>query len=134
VKSSTELDIVTAPKKKEFSTTSPARRLTNLWVPIQFLSPSQHRSSGESRTTIINRLGLTGPIYQHAIDTFSTYSQGPTHRSLIDTAGGRLSTYHSLTFPTNSLHFSTKPPARSQIIQNLPHIPRFKFKGHMAVT
>jgi hypothetical protein len=37
----TELDRVIAHEKKEFLTTSPARRLTDLWVPIQFLSPSQ---------------------------------------------------------------------------------------------
>jgi hypothetical protein len=35
------LDRVTAPEKKEFLTTSPTRRLIDLRVPIQFLSPSQ---------------------------------------------------------------------------------------------
>jgi hypothetical protein len=31
---------------------------------------------------------LTGLIYQHAIGTFNTCSQRPTHRSLTDTCGG----------------------------------------------
>jgi hypothetical protein len=39
--SSTMLGRVTTPDKKEFPTTSPAHRLIDLWVPIQFLSPSQ---------------------------------------------------------------------------------------------
>jgi hypothetical protein len=38
---STVLDIVTAPEKKGLPTTSPARRLIDLRVPTQFLSPSQ---------------------------------------------------------------------------------------------
>jgi hypothetical protein len=33
-------------------------------------------------------LGLPGPYLRHAISTFNTCSQGPTHRSLIDTGGG----------------------------------------------
>jgi hypothetical protein len=36
----TELDKVTDPEKKEFPTTSPARHLIDLRVPIQFLSHS----------------------------------------------------------------------------------------------
>jgi hypothetical protein len=31
---------------------------------------------------------LTGPIYQHVINTFNTCSWGPTHRYLTDTGGG----------------------------------------------
>jgi hypothetical protein len=41
MKSSTELGRVTASEKNEFLTTSLARRLADLRVPIQFLSPSQ---------------------------------------------------------------------------------------------
>jgi hypothetical protein len=33
-------------------------------------------------------LGLLDPYHQHAIGTFNTCSQGPTHRSLTDTGGG----------------------------------------------
>jgi hypothetical protein len=33
-------------------------------------------------------LGLLGPCHQHAIGTFNTCSQGPTHRSLTNTGGG----------------------------------------------
>jgi hypothetical protein len=40
----TELDRATTPKKKEFLTTSPARRLTDLRVPIQSLSHSQPKN------------------------------------------------------------------------------------------
>jgi hypothetical protein len=39
----------------------------------------------------------------------------------------QLSTYHSSTFLTSGLHFPLKGPARSQVIQNLLKIIRFKF-------
>jgi hypothetical protein len=41
---------------------------------------------------------------------------------------------YSSTFPIDGLLFSWKGPARSQVIQNLPKILRFKFKEPMAAT
>jgi hypothetical protein len=53
----------TALEKKEFPTTSLARRLTNVWAPIQFLSPSQLENLvGLSQDSVDDKLlGLLGP-------------------------------------------------------------------------
>jgi hypothetical protein len=75
--------------EKGLPTQSTARRLTDLRVHTQFLSRANQWSSGESQTSINNRLlGLSDPYHRHAIDTFNTYSRGSTHRSLTDIGGG----------------------------------------------
>jgi hypothetical protein len=66
---------------------------------------------------------LTGPIYQHAIDTFNACMWGPTHWSLTDTDGGY--NLGDAGFPPHTaqpshptvLHFPPKGPTRSQVNQ-----------------
>jgi hypothetical protein len=44
---------------------------------------------GKSQASVdIRLLDLLDPYHRHAIGTFNTYSRGPTHRSLTETAGG----------------------------------------------
>jgi hypothetical protein len=66
--------------------------------------------------------GLPGSYLRHAIDTFNTCSQSPTHQSLIDTGGGynlegvgfpHHTTWHS---QLTVLRFSPKCSIRSQVI------------------
>jgi hypothetical protein len=78
---------------------------------------------------------LTGPITS-SCDRYVQYllAGGATHRFLTNT--GRdysleragFFTHHSPTFPTDDPPFPPKGPVRSQVIQNLTHVPRFKFK------
>jgi hypothetical protein len=105
-----DLGRVTTPEKKEFPTTSPARQLTDLRVPI---------------TSVNTRLlGLSGPYLRHAIGTFNTCLRGIIHRSLTDTGGGYnlRGTDFSHHTPRPSqltvLHFPPKGSARSQVIQS----------------
>jgi hypothetical protein len=58
------------------------------WVDSFFLH-CDSLGVGERRfSQVVTQLHrLTGPIYQHAIGTFNTYSWGPTHRSLTDIGG-----------------------------------------------
>jgi hypothetical protein len=104
-------------REKGLPTQSPARWLTDPRVRIQFLSRANQWNSGESQTSINNRLlGLPGSYHQHAIGTFNTCSWGPTERSLIDTGGGYnlggagLPHTHSSTFPTSCLPFPLVAP------------------------
>jgi hypothetical protein len=75
-------------------------------------------------------LGLPGSYHRHAIGTFNTCSRGLIHRSLTDTDGGYnlvgvgLPQTHSLTFPTNCLHFPLMAPPGLQF----NHIPSIKPK------
>jgi hypothetical protein len=76
------------PWEKGLPSQSIARRLIDPWVCTQFLSHNSHWSSGEKPSfcwQLATR--FTGPIYQHAIDTFNTCSRGLTNRSLTDTGG-----------------------------------------------
>jgi hypothetical protein len=76
-------------REKGLPTQSTTRRLTDPRVRTQFVSRANQWSSGESHTSINNRLlGLPGPYHWHVIGTFNTCSWGPTERSLIDTGGG----------------------------------------------
>jgi hypothetical protein len=110
------------PQEEGLLTQSTTRWLTNPWVRTQLLSHNRKWSSRE-KSNFCWQLAtrLTGPIYQHVICTFNTCLRVPTHRSLTDTDGGlqpwrcRLSTYHSLTFPIDGLHFPPKGPARSPV-------------------
>jgi hypothetical protein len=76
-------------REEGLPTQSTARRLTDLWVRIQLLSHNSQWSSGK-KSSFCWQLAtrLTGPIYQHTINTFNTCSREPTHRSLTDTGGG----------------------------------------------
>jgi hypothetical protein len=57
--------------------------------PSSFSPPhSQWSSRLKLRFCRSQATRLTGPIYQHAIGTFNTFSRGLTHRSLTDTGGG----------------------------------------------
>jgi hypothetical protein len=107
----------------------------------QFLSQDNHWSSNESQTSVDNKLHrFTGPITL-ACDQNVQYllvGANPSvlnrHRWGLQPWRCRLSTYHSLTFPTDGLHFPPKGPVWSQAIQNIPKIQRFEYKEHMAAT
>jgi hypothetical protein len=103
--------------EKGLLTQSIARRLTDPWVRIQFLSWANQWSSGENQTSINSRLlGLPDPYHRHAISTYNTCSRGPTHRSLTDMGGGYnlggayLPHIHSPTFSTSCLPFPLVAP------------------------
>jgi hypothetical protein len=100
--STTELNRVIVPEKRT-SDYIPARRLTDLWVPTQFLSPSQPqwKKSHNYRwhATRVNRL-----IYQYTIDTFNTYLNVPTPRSLTDI--GRCYNLGGVAFPHHTTRYS----------------------------
>jgi hypothetical protein len=124
--SSTVLDRVTAPEKKELPTTSLAHRLTDLWVPIQFLSHPQPLKQWRKPSIHwqISYISLLGPYHQHVINTFNTCSSGSTHRSLTNIGGGYnlggADLPHHTLRPSQPmiLHFSPKGPARSQVKQS----------------
>jgi hypothetical protein len=134
--SSTELGQSHWSREKRLPTRSTARRLTDPRVCTQFLSRANQWSSGESHTSINNRLlSLPGPYRRHAIGTFNTCSWGLTERSLIDTGGGYnlggagLPRTHSPTFPTSCLPFPLVAPPG-------PHFNHkvLRFKEPMAAT
>jgi hypothetical protein len=78
----------TAPEKKG-SRHNPQPGWVIRRSTTEFLSQHYHWSSNESQTSVDSRLlGLPGPYHRHAIGTFNTCSQGPTHRSLTDTGRG----------------------------------------------
>jgi hypothetical protein len=87
--SSTKLDRVTAPEKKG-SWHNPQHASWPIRRSIPSFSPEPTNEVVEKAKISINirLLGLPGPYHRHAIDTFNTCSQGPTHRSLTDTGGG----------------------------------------------
>jgi hypothetical protein len=111
-------------REKWLPTQSTARQLTDSWVHTQFLSWPNQWISGESQTSINNRLlSLPGPYHRHAIGTFNTCSRGLIHRSLTDTDGGynlggdSLPRTHSSTFPTSYLPFPlVAPPHFNQVL------------------
>jgi hypothetical protein len=77
------------PREEELPTQSITRWLTDPWIRTQHVSHSSQWSSGEKSSFYWQpTTRLTEPIYHHAISTFNTCSQGPTHRSLTDTGGG----------------------------------------------
>jgi hypothetical protein len=96
----------TAPEKQGFPTTSPARQLTDLRVPTHVLSPHSPWSSRLKPSFCRWQASrLTGPIYQHVIGMFNTYSWGPTHRFLTDTCKG---------YNLGGVGFPHTPPQPSQ--------------------
>jgi hypothetical protein len=99
-------------REKGLPTQSTTHQLTDPWVRTQYLSRANQWSSGESQTSINNRLlGLPGPYHRHAISMFNTCSRGPTHRSFTDTGEGYnlevvgLPHTHPPTFPISGLPF-----------------------------
>jgi hypothetical protein len=84
--------------EKGFPTQFTACRLTDPRVRTQFLSQvNQWTSRFKPSFCQWQAIRLTRPIYQHAIGTFNTYSQGPTYRSLTNTCGAtvlKVSTFH----------------------------------------
>jgi hypothetical protein len=101
--------------EKGLPTQFTTHRLTDPWVHTYLLSRASQWSRGVSQAPIGNQLlGLPGPYHWHAIGTFNTCSQGPTHRSLTDTGGGYnlrgadLPHTHSPIFPTICLPFPPK--------------------------
>jgi hypothetical protein len=128
-------------REKGLPTQSPACRLTDSQVRTQFLSRANQWSSGESQTSINNRLlGLSGPYHRHVIGTFNTCSWGPTERSLINTGRGYnlggtvLPHTHSPTFPSSYLSFPLVAPPGLHFNQ-VPAINQsLRFKEPMAAT
>jgi hypothetical protein len=70
-------------------------------------------------------IGLLGSYLHHAISTFNTFSQGPTHWSLTNTCSDYnlvgVSLPHHTPRPSQLtvLHFLPKSPARSQVNQSI---------------
>jgi hypothetical protein len=116
-KSSTELDRVTAPKKK-CSWHNPQHAGWPIHESVPSFSPKPTNEAVEKHKTSINNrlLGLLGPYHWHAIDTFNTCSWGPTERSLIDIGrsynlrGVGLPRTHSPTFRISCPHFPLVAP------------------------
>jgi hypothetical protein len=88
-KSSIAMDRATAPDKKG-SRHNPQRASWPIHGSIPSFSPEPSiEALGVKPPSVGNQLlGLPGPYHWHAIGTFNTCSQGPIHRSLIDTGGG----------------------------------------------
>jgi hypothetical protein len=75
-------------REKGLPTQSTPCRLTDPWVHTEFLSwANQWSSGGKAKHHWQRLLCLPGPYHWHAIGTFNTCSQGPTHRSLTDIGG-----------------------------------------------
>jgi hypothetical protein len=109
-------------REKWLSTQSTARRLTDLWVRIQFLFRANQWSSGESQN-IYQQLAtwLTGPI-SPACDRYIQYLLAGANSSVLNRHKRglqswrcRLATYHSSTFPISYLPFSPKGFIRSPV-------------------
>jgi hypothetical protein len=107
-------------QEKRLLTQSTAWRSSNPRVHTQFLSRSGHWSS-EGKTTLCwwQTTRLTGPITP-SCDWYVQYllaGANPLvinwHRWRLQSWRCRLSTYHSLTVPTDGLHFSPKGPIQS---------------------
>jgi hypothetical protein len=109
--------------------------------PPSFSPTHNHRSSGESHTTIDGMLlGLLGPYLQCVVSTFNTCSRGSTHRSLTNTDGGyKLGganfPHHTLcpSQPT-VLRFKPKSLIQFPVYKIPPMIPKFRFRGPKAIT
>jgi hypothetical protein len=89
----------------------------------------------KSQASVDNRLlGLPGPYHWHAIGTFNTYSQGPTHWSLTDSGGGynlKCAVFsHTTLRPSQPVIFTfhQRAPLGLQFNQVLSIKPKFEFK------
>jgi hypothetical protein len=85
----------------------------------QFLPQDNHWSSNESQASVNNKLHrFTVPITPACVRYVQHLIAGANplvlnrHRRGLQPWRCRLSTYHSLTFPTDGLHFSPKHPTR----------------------
>jgi hypothetical protein len=98
--------------------TTPAR-LSDSWVRTQLLSWTNHWSSEEKSSFCWPP--TTRPIKTSMRSVCSILARGANPLVLNRLRWGlqpwrcRLSTYHSLTFPTDGLHFPPKGPARSPV-------------------
>jgi hypothetical protein len=84
--------------------------------PIFFPEPANEAGGVSQAPDGDQLLGLPGPYHRHAIGTFNTCSQGPTHRSLTNIGegynlgGAGLPRTHSPTIPTSYLPFPLVAP------------------------
>jgi hypothetical protein len=90
-----------------------------------FLPRQPLKQWGQSQPSVDDwLLGLPGPHFWHAIDTFNTCSWGPTHRSLTDIGEGYnlggvdFSHYTLRPFQLTVFCFPPKGPTWSQVIQS----------------
>jgi hypothetical protein len=117
--SSTILNRVIAPERKELLTTSPARRVIDMWIPIQFLSPLTTIEAVEKAKNLlmISYISLMGLYLQHVISTFNACSRVPIHRSLTDAGGG---------YNLGDVGFLHHTPRPSQVtVLRFPLVPRW---------
>jgi hypothetical protein len=108
-------------REKGLPTQSTTCRLIDPWVCTQFLSRVSQWRSGESQTSVDDRLlGLPDPYHRHAIGTFNTCSRGPTHGPYPTQVGARTlevaACHVSLPdLPNQLTPLSPKGPARSPV-------------------
>jgi hypothetical protein len=101
-------------QEKGLRTKSTAQWPIDPWVHTQFLSWASHWTNwGKVTLYWCQATRLTGPIYQHAISTFNTFSWGLTHWSLTNT--GRGYSLGGAGFP----HITTQP---SQLTDSTFHL------------
>jgi hypothetical protein len=141
VKSLTTIDRATAPEKKS-SQHNPQHAGWSIRASILNFSPEPAiKVVGVKPPSVDGRLlSLPGPYHRHAIGTFNTWSQGPTHRSLTDTGGGYslggAGFPQTTPWPSRPMvsTFHLRAPPGLQFNYNLPKIPKFKFREPMAAT
>jgi hypothetical protein len=118
----TDLDRSHCSWEKGLPTQSIARQLTDPWVRTQFLSRANQWNRGRKPSSCRwPHTKLTGPI-SPACDRYVQYllmGANPSvlnwHRRRLQPWRCRLTTYHSLTFPTSYLHFPPKGPTQSPV-------------------
>jgi hypothetical protein len=100
----------------------PPAQLSDPQVRTQLLSRTNHWSSREKLNFCWQpTTSLTGPINtsMRSVRSMLTRRANPSVlnrlRQVLQPWRCRLSMYHSLTFPTNGLHFPPKSPARSPV-------------------
>jgi hypothetical protein len=102
------------------------------WVASFFLPCDIPRVGERSFGPVVTQL------QQHVIGIFNTCSWGPTHRSLTDIGGGY--SLEGVSFPQATpwpsqptvFTFHLRAPPGLQFSQDLPKVPKFKFREPMA--
>jgi hypothetical protein len=114
--SSTALDRVTALEKKS-SRHNPQHAGWPIHESVSSFSP-EPTNCRQQATRLTGLISTTCDRYVQYMLTGGNPSVLNRHRRGLQPWRCRISTYHSLTFPTSDLHFPPKGPARSQIIHS----------------